>query len=330
MKKKILLFSLILISVLFINVGKVNAEEYKAGDLVEVINPSGGKSQQFYVVAGKNEIIRMKENYCKSSNRQDEEICNNVNVSVDESYNYGNYFDLNDPDIVILVSKDSIYKQATFSSSMSKEDIDSLHDQLYPYDKADFLYIYNIIMNNSYLYNLNDMAYSFGFYLELLYSKNDDMTYSNSGKYEKSIYNVPNYLKNYVGSFCKNFIVTDLTVTPAIHYFSYTKIDSFSNNTISMSTGKISNNLNSSVTADSYATLIMRKSDLKLIKSSEIKEEETSKQEILNQKNDLNVSSISNPKTNDINILFVGVGVLLVGFGIILGIKKLKKLSKNI
>lgn len=37
---------------------------------------------------------------------------------------------------------------------------------------------------------------------------------------------------------------------------------------------------------------------------------------------------VSNPKTNDINILFVGVGVLLVGFGIILGTRKLKKLSK--
>lgn len=43
MKKKILLFSLILISVLFINVGKVNAEEYKVGDLVEVINHTAEK-----------------------------------------------------------------------------------------------------------------------------------------------------------------------------------------------------------------------------------------------------------------------------------------------
>ena len=327
MKRKILLFSMLLISVLFVGIGKVNAEEYKAGDLVEVINPSGGKSQQFYVVAGKNEIIKMRENYCKSSNRQDEEICNNINVSVDESYNYGNYFGLNDSDIVILVSKDPVYKQATFSYDMSNEDMDFLIDQLYPFDKADFTYIYNIIMNDSYLYNLNDVSHSFGFYLELLYSKNDNMTYSNSEEYEKSIYNVPNYLKNYVGSYC-NFIKVYVAVTPSIYYFRYAKIDSFSNNTISLSAGKISNNLNSSVTADSYATLIMRKSDLKLIKSSEIKKEETSKQEITNQKKDLNEESISNPKTSDINIVIIGMVTLIVLSGVIVGIRRLKKLSK--
>ncbi len=44
--------------------------------------------------------------------------------------------------------------------------------------------------------------------------------------------------------------------------------------------------------------------------------------------NQANNEVVKNPKTNDINILFVGVGVLLVGFGIILGTRKLKKLSK--
>lgn len=316
MKKKILLFSLIIMSILFINVENVNAEEYKAGDLVEVVNPSGGKSQQFYVVAGKNEIIKMKENYCKSPNRQDEEICNNINVSVDENYNYGNSFDLDDSDIVILVSKNPVYKQATFSYDMSNEDIDFLFDQLYPFDKADFEYIYNIVMNDSYLYNLNDLTPSFGFYLELLYSKNDNMTYSNSGEYEKSIYDVPNYLKNYVGSFCNNIIKIHEEVTPSIYYIHYAKIDLFFNNTISLSAGKISNNLNNSVTADSYATLIMRKTNLKLIKSSETKKEEISKQEILN------------PKTSDVNIVIIGLVTLIVLAGVIVGVRRLKKLSK--
>ncbi|MGN0973691.1 MAG: hypothetical protein ACI4OT_03010 [Bacilli bacterium] len=49
MKKNLLLLIVILTSIFFINIEKVNAEEYQIGDLVEIINPSGGKSFQFYV-----------------------------------------------------------------------------------------------------------------------------------------------------------------------------------------------------------------------------------------------------------------------------------------
>lgn len=49
MKNKILLFCLILISVLFINICQAKAENYQVGDLVEVINPNGEKSQRFYI-----------------------------------------------------------------------------------------------------------------------------------------------------------------------------------------------------------------------------------------------------------------------------------------
>ena len=37
---------------------------------------------------------------------------------------------------------------------------------------------------------------------------------------------------------------------------------------------------------------------------------------------------VSNPKTNDINTLLVGVGTILLGLGIIISVKKIKKLSK--
>lgn len=49
MKKNLLLLIVILTSIFFINIEKVNAEEYQIGDLVEIINPSGGESFQFYV-----------------------------------------------------------------------------------------------------------------------------------------------------------------------------------------------------------------------------------------------------------------------------------------
>lgn len=74
MKKKILLFSLILISILFINIGKVSAEEYQVGDLVEVINPSGGESQQFYVVLEDDGYILESKDVIVNSPVSNEEI----------------------------------------------------------------------------------------------------------------------------------------------------------------------------------------------------------------------------------------------------------------
>lgn len=49
----------------------------------------------------------------------------------------------------------------------------------------------------------------------------------------------------------------------------------------------------------------------------------------INNKSNNQVSDvINNPKTNDINVLLIGASLLLVGFITIVGIKKLKKLSK--
>lgn len=50
MKKKILLVCLILVSILFINIEKVYAEEYQVGDVVELLNPSGNSGEKFYIV----------------------------------------------------------------------------------------------------------------------------------------------------------------------------------------------------------------------------------------------------------------------------------------
>lgn len=80
MKKKILLFCLILISILFINVGKVNAEEYKAGDLVEIINPSGGESQKFYVVLNNSDSVTLVS---KEKFLENEPLKNTLDKSVE-------------------------------------------------------------------------------------------------------------------------------------------------------------------------------------------------------------------------------------------------------
>lgn len=73
MKKKILLFCLILISVLFIGIGKVKAEEYKVGDLVEIINPSGGETMKFYIVVEEDGYILESENAIFNSSLSESE-----------------------------------------------------------------------------------------------------------------------------------------------------------------------------------------------------------------------------------------------------------------
>ena len=73
MKKKILLFCLILISVLFIGIGKVKAEEYTVWDLVVIINTSGGETMKFYIVVEEDGYILESENAIFNSSLSESE-----------------------------------------------------------------------------------------------------------------------------------------------------------------------------------------------------------------------------------------------------------------
>lgn len=90
MKKKIIIFSMLLISVLFIGMGKVSAEEYQVGDLVEVINPSGGKSMEFYVLSNNVSGIHLlsKEKYWENKSLQSGLLGDIENEITNEDFKY--------------------------------------------------------------------------------------------------------------------------------------------------------------------------------------------------------------------------------------------------
>lgn len=108
MKKKILLFSLILISILFINIGKVSAEEYQVGDLVEVINPSGGESQKFLYIG---ELNSENSNY----NGDDYFLVTAEPVVIDKSFS--EFFDLYSGDNYLDVLNDD-YEYLKFMNNI--------------------------------------------------------------------------------------------------------------------------------------------------------------------------------------------------------------------
>lgn len=258
MKKRILLFSLILISVLFINVGKVNAEEYKVGDLVEVINPSGGETMKFY-------------------------------ITVEE-------------DGYLLESKNAI-----FNSSLSEsKDISVIPQYLEDLE--------NVIKKQKYSFI---QGFEFGCIEDLL----DDDSIENID--EKGInVNFPSFMKNYDDVFIASNVSGD---TASVLFMKQVNgsfvVKQLTANSFQELDNKIGGNLNF------YLSLYISKENSNIMRKVELPQSQNTNEMQTTTINDKQYI-VSNPKTNDINILFVSVGVLLVGFGIVLGTRKLKKLSK--
>lgn len=253
--KKILLFCLILVSILFINIEKVNAEEYKVGDLVEVINSSGGETIKFYITGE-------DEGYTLESKNA---IINSSLSELDEGIYYIPQY-LEDLEGVIKKQKYSLIQGFEFGGIESCLDIDSLES----IGEAGI--------------NVNCPSYM----------KNYDNVFISSDS-RVSIF----FMQQVNG----NFLVKKLTAS------SFDELDK-----------KIGKKMNF------YLGLFVSKENSNIMRKVDFSQENANDIQTTILNNKLNV--VSNPKTNDINSLLIGASILIVGFITIVGIKKIKKLSK--
>lgn len=316
LKKKILLM-LFIFSILFIGITYVSAYDYKAGDLVEIPNPNG-ESQQFYVVAGKVEKQKMLENYCKDPTRNNETICSGANVEVDTNYSYGEMYEKIPDDMLILVSKNAIRENLVFDNSITS---DSIFNPIYDnrYNNQNFKYIIDMIESNNELSIANDWDGFLGNYLELLYSKNDDVVYSNSGVSTKIIQNIPEYLQKYKNAYLEYHSFTDLRTSE--YYIYAVKIDDYSNGNITLSSKTTKDY---TISGDDYLCIVMKESNINLI-------QESTDNSATNNSNSVSETTvqkqITNPKTSDMNIY---IALLVIGLFtgiIIVSSKRLKKIK---
>ena len=308
----------------------VFAEEYKVGDLVEVINQTGGESQQFYIMATEKEFEIMRSNYCKTPNR-DEEVCTGYG-EVDENFDYRALstidefiFDEKISDYVFLVSKKPYHKNFIFDE---EDDVSNVYnDESYCFfdNGKEFSYICLKMNGDELLSKFLDVYYGakMGNVLEVLYSNNDNLIYSNSGFYgEKKYNNIPLYLSNY-----KNAV---LDYVGRYESLRYSKIIEFKNNTLTAKVETIDYEENESATLDVYLTILMSKENIRHVVQEEPNieepkvEENVTKEEVTTKEE---VKNVKNPSTGDVNIAFVMLGLVsFTGLALIAN-KKIRKVK---
>lgn len=254
MKRKILLFSMLLISVLFVGIGKVKAEDYKVGDLVEIINPNGGKSMEFYI-----------QNIDKNNNTNYILISKNPilsNISTIDNEDILEYEYLNNLEVM------GSFSPNVCSFKLTQEQINDIDENGIKITCPDYITSYDNILD--------------------------------------SVYQVPtdsNYYALYLEKINNNEYLLKKQIAP-----SKEDLDT-----------KIGKKLNIFISISLNDPTLLKKIDV-----SELENIDNIQTTTVND----NQNTIANPKTSDINIVIIGMVTLIVLSGVIVGIRRLKKLSK--
>jgi len=303
----------------------VLAEEYKVGDLVEVINQTGGESQQFYIMATEKEFEIMKSNYCKDPNHNDDEVCTGYD-EVDEKYYYfgskgvvsEDFFWDKDFEMLLLVSKEKYYENFKYDGSYEASNILEINEGEKCFiNNSKFTYLCNLDDYDFELFTswiFNDFFISG---LELLYSYDDDLSYQNSGfKGKKELYNIPNYLKHYKGG------ILDIQNNVG----RYVKIADVNDNIMIIE--KEGANSNEIASGDVYLTMFISKENIRKVVQNDANaeepiEENVTKEEITTKK------EVKNPSTGDINIVFIMLGLVSFAGLALIANKKFRKIKNN-
>lgn len=296
MKKKILLFSLIIMSILFINVENVKAEEYQVGDLVEVINPSGGESMRFYIT----DILKVDEDMLYTLTSTEPYI--RTMKFTEENLKTG-WFD----PIVILEHYENVDEKFKYFIDMDKNSLSYENNEEYgvfattsPPTLCD-----DFPLNKKVYIEFEDLQEPIYFNCSVL--KNDKGKFNNSYAFN-TFYPGKGYILSYV----------EVSENPSYDFVLKTIISDSTNDLVNEL-----NNLNLNNSLSGYLAISIHEKNLSLINKIEnntnyIDVNQTTK----------NNENIKNPSTSDINIAIIGLVTLITLTGVIVGVKRLKKLSK--
>lgn len=320
----------------------VFAEEYKVGDLVEVINQTGGDSQQFYIMATEKEFEIMRLNYCKVPGNNDSEECTGYD-EIDENFSYGNgafsaewLFDEQISDYVVLISKKVYYKDFVYDAIDDGYNLYNNDSYCYFDNRKEFSYICLKMNADEQLLSEYFGYFKYGDLIELLYSNNDNLTYYNSGFYgNKKINNIPSYLSNYKNA---------LLYYEGGSVLRYSKITGFENNTLTARVETIALDEGETATFDVYLTILMSKENIRHVVQEEPNaeepkvEENVTKEELKIDGSETKEESITttaenedvkNPSTGDINIVFIMLGLVSFAGLALIANKKFRKIKNN-
>ena len=298
----------------------VFAEEYKVGDLVEVINQTGGESQQFYIMATEKEFEIMRTNYCKFS---DIEECKEY-LEKDEQYEYfgsngvvgEDFFWDKDFEMLLLVSKEKYYENFKYDGSYEASNIlETNEGEKCFINNSKFTYLCNLDDYDFELFTswiFNDFFISG---LELLYSYDSDLYYHNSGfEGKKELYNIPNYLKHYKGG------MLDIQSSAR----RYVKIVDVNDNIMIIEKERA--NYNEIASGDVYLTMFISKENIRKVVKDDANTEEPKVEENVTKEE---VKDVKNPSTGDINIAFVMLGLVSFAGLALVANKKFRKIKNN-